>query len=373
MEKPFAHATHTHHYSSGMLLRVDFSGLYAWGEAAPRSYVTGESVLSVENDIRNIDITALAKDLDLNDLGRAIIVIGNIEQYFDGEGQLGRCARCLIELALLDALLKHQNISFSDLYYYLRPEVTKSPGDSFHYTFVTGLKEADSFIADLAGGKVAMPKRIKIKVDSNLDAAEKTISEIRKMSSTCEVALDVNEGWNFSQLMEAGRRFAPYKIACIEEPLAARSWTKLAEFRQQYRIPIMLDESFYSAEDIEAAERHQAFDVLNIRLSKCGGFLESLRFIDIAKKLNRSVYLGVHVGEVGPLWACQRALASCEVDKVGVEIGKQDQWFSQSTTVQTYQVDRKSHTAQVVPGFGHGVEPSSYLMSHASRVAEMIA
>src|SRR5690606_22001785 len=190
------------------------------------------------------------------------------------------------------------------------------------------------------------------------------IQSLRALAPECQLALDVNEGWNLEQLFAAGERLKGLNLAGIEEPLQARSWHDLASFRRQFDIPIMLDESICTPDDLTEAARQDAFDILNVRIAKCGGFFESLRMIELATQLNKSVYFGVHIGEVGPLWASQRALAACFTDRCGVEVGKQDLWFPQATTAPAYRVDRDSHTAQVVSGFGHGVSPSPFLKSH---------
>ena len=75
----------------------------------------------------------------------------------------------------------------------------------------------------------------------------------------------------------------------------------------------MLDESLTSMIDAEAAIAGRTCDLFNIRLSKCGGFLNSLRLAAIAHAAGLGYQLGCHPGESGILsaagrhWACSVA------------------------------------------------------------------
>ena len=72
----------------------------------------------------------------------------------------------------------------------------------------------------------------------------------------------------------------------------------------------MLDESLTSLVDAEAAVKSQACDLFNIRLSKCGGFLASLRLAALADAHGLGYQLGCHPGESGILSAAGRHWAA---------------------------------------------------------------
>jgi muconate cycloisomerase len=85
---------------------------------------------------------------------------------------------------------------------------------------------------------------------------------------------------------------------------------RLAELRRQIGIPVMLDESLTSQADAEAAIADRTCDMFNIRLSKCGGFLGSLRLAALARSVGLGYQLGCHPGESGVLSAAGRHWAS---------------------------------------------------------------
>ncbi|HET6324922.1 MAG TPA: enolase C-terminal domain-like protein, partial [Planctomycetaceae bacterium] len=84
----------------------------------------------------------------------------------------------------------------------------------------------------------------------------------------------------------------------------------LAAIRPRLGVPVMLDESLCSQSDATRAIEHGTCDLFNIRLSKCGGFIPSLRIAAIAKQAGLGYQLGCQVGETGILSAAGRHFAT---------------------------------------------------------------
>ena len=72
----------------------------------------------------------------------------------------------------------------------------------------------------------------------------------------------------------------------------------------------MLDESLTSEVDAQAAIRDKTCDLFNIRLSKCGGFINSLKLASLAREAGLGYQLGCHPGESGLLSAAGRHWAA---------------------------------------------------------------
>ncbi len=75
-------------------------------------------------------------------------------------------------------------------------------------------------------------------------------------------------------------------------------------------MPVMLDESVCGYPDAVAAVKQTLADMLNVRLSKCGGILPSLRIIGLAQRSGIGLQLGCHPGETAILSAAGRHVAS---------------------------------------------------------------
>ena len=99
-------------------------------------------------------------------------------------------------------------------------------------------------------------------------------------------------------------------VSCVEQPVPHAEVAALAELRRRLPVRIMLDESLTSLADAEAAIGGGTCDLFNIRLSKCGGFMQSLRLAALARQAGLGYQLGCHPGESGILsaagrhWAC---------------------------------------------------------------------
>jgi muconate cycloisomerase len=72
----------------------------------------------------------------------------------------------------------------------------------------------------------------------------------------------------------------------------------------------MLDESLCSSRDAEEAVSRGTCDLFNLRLSKCGGFIATLRLAQFARQYGIGYQLGCQVGETGILSAAGRHFAS---------------------------------------------------------------
>jgi muconate cycloisomerase len=84
----------------------------------------------------------------------------------------------------------------------------------------------------------------------------------------------------------------------------------LAAVRHNLKMPLMLDESLCGAIDGERAIAEQTCDLFNLRLSKCGGFIPSLRLAQLARRHGLGCQLGCQVGETAILSAAGRHFAT---------------------------------------------------------------
>ena len=81
----------------------------------------------------------------------------------------------------------------------------------------------------------------------------------------------------------------------------------------------MLDESLCSMEDAQAAVLDGTCDLFNLRVSKCGGIMPTLRILNFAREHGIGCQLGCMVGETGILSAAGRAVACTNPDLIHLE------------------------------------------------------
>jgi muconate cycloisomerase len=104
----------------------------------------------------------------------------------------------------------------------------------------------------------------------------------------------------------------------VEQPLDPGD-PGIAEFSREAKgagITLMADESACSLEDVKSLAMDGYYDMVNIRISKCGGFRRSLKIIDHLRKEGIAFQIGCQLGESGLLSAAGRALGTLCGDAV---------------------------------------------------------
>jgi muconate cycloisomerase len=288
-------------------------GTTGWGEGVPRSYVTGEMPGGC---VQQLAATPLAEQLG-GDCSGWPDVLKLCEQFTpaldrdDPRGCYGNALRCAVELSILDAFgrlfgdpvsVVTQQCRFADPIRQTRANV--------RYSAVIDSGNArlrrKAWVRRLYGFK-----HCKVKVGQAGDDDIARLRTIRRwVGSGMDLRLDANEAWHAAELRKKIEPLAEFGISCLEQPVPHNEVARLAELRSQISIPVMLDESLTSEVDAQTAIAARTCDLFNIRLSKCGGFLASLRLAALAHSAGLGFQLGCHPGESGVLsaagrhWAC---------------------------------------------------------------------
>src|SRR5205823_7746552 len=119
----------------------------------------------------------------------------------------------------------------------------------------------------------------------------------RRVGRKMDLRIDANEAWTPVNVCGRIAALKPYAISAVEQPLPHADADALAEVRRSLGVPIMLDESLCSRFDAERAVATQSCDLFNLRLSKCGGFIATLRLAQYAAQHGLACQLGCQVGE----------------------------------------------------------------------------
>lgn len=367
MARAFTHAAHARSRSESVLLSVtDADGLTGWGESAPRSYVTGESIDSVSAVLTRIDLAAVPLSGCLHDDLLAVVEFCDelLDRFPEAES-----ATAAVETALCDLLGKQHGKSLAEL---VGAVVEVEPPASAPYPVslvIDSAHDAGATLDALPSATLAALTVVKLKVgDDMAEALERLTAARSRLGADVAVALDANASWNPVQALGWARRLADAGISWVEEPFPPRSWGDIALLTRR-GVPVMLDESFRGEDDLHHAARADVAAV-NLRVSKCGGPLRTARLHAIARAKGIRCQLGVQVGEVGPLWAAGRALAGILPDLLAIEAGRQDEWFPTPLTEPRFSIDRAAYLAHPVGGHGHGVAPSDALLPHLQPVLE---
>ena len=315
LKKPIQHASHTRTETDNVVIRVILDdGTEGFGEGVPREYVTGETIDSALALLKQSDLSA-----QLDDCRDFAWAIGMAERLRlapiagDERGCQGNGARCAIELALLDAYGKHFREPVST--------VTAAGARLYeprsHVRYSGAITSSEGFKARFAAWKMWIYgfKQLKIKVGiEGQDDVDRVGAIRRRVGRKMDLRIDANEAWTPANVASASRKLKPFGITAVEQPVPHEQVAVLAEVRRQVGVPIMLDESLCGMIDAERAVADGTCDLFNLRLSKCGGFIASLRLAQFAKQHGLGYQLGCQVGETAILSAAGRHFAASVKD-----------------------------------------------------------
>jgi L-Ala-D/L-Glu epimerase len=317
LKRAFTHASATRRESENVLVRCELAdGTTGWGEGVPRSYVTGETPAGCVEQLAN---TPLAEQLsaDCNGWPDVVQLCERFEptaERDDPRGCYGNALRCAVELSILDA--------FGQLFGEPMSAVSRHVMQAVP---IVALRESVQYSAVIDAGAAALWRKAlvrraygfrdcKVKVGSQGDDDVSRLQTIRRwVGPHMDLRIDANEAWHVNELPAKVAALRPFHLSCIEQPAPHAEVGALAAIRDQLGVPVMLDESLTSAADAEAAIAGKTCDLFNIRLSKCGGYLASLKLAAMAHAAGLGYQLGCHPGETGVLsaagrhWACSVA------------------------------------------------------------------
>jgi muconate cycloisomerase len=312
LRKPIKHASHTRGETDNILVRcVLENGTEGFGEGVPRDYVTGETIDSSLALLQRSDLGS--QMASCRDFAEGVALAERLQPASvpgDARRCQGNAARCALELAVLDAYGNHFRQPLSAVTQILAPDLSQ-PRDQVRYSGV--IMSASGMKLRLAAwmNRIYRFRQVKIKVGIAGQDDAKRLSIVRRiLGPRRDLRVDANEAWTPANVVERVRALEPSAISSVEQPLRHADADALADVRRQVHTPIMLDESLCSMVDAEKAVQRGLCDLFNLRLSKCGGFIPSLRLAQFARRHGLGYQLGCQVGETAILSAAGRHFAA---------------------------------------------------------------
>jgi L-alanine-DL-glutamate epimerase-like enolase superfamily enzyme len=290
------------------------SGQVGFGESVPRLYVTGESIESAFQTIAGFDWARhVGLPSDYRDVVKRLEALVLPETASDPRGMAGNTARCAIELALLDAYGRAFGESLGSAIRMVeatRGHVNSLPAPVRYSGAITAESARQETIAAWKMRLYGFAHvKAKVGVDGQDDPARLALFR-SILGPRVDLRLDANEAWSADELLDRVRSLVPYAPSALEQPLRHEEIDALTELRPRLGVPVMLDESLCGEPDAERAIARGTADLFNVRLSKCGGIVPSLRIVARALRAGLGVQVGCHPGETGLLSAAGRHVAA---------------------------------------------------------------
>lgn len=133
---------------------------------------------------------------------------------------------------------------------------------------------------------------ILLKIKLNRELILEKVAAIRAAAPDATLIIDANEAWGGLDLGSLFAALTHYNIAMIEQPLPAGNDADLQRF--DHPIPVCADESCHHTGDI--AGLRNRYEMINIKLDKCGGLTEALAMVEEAKRQRLRLMVGCMLG-----------------------------------------------------------------------------
>ena len=139
-------------------------------------------------------------------------------------------------------------------------------------------------------------RAIKTKLTGSFELDVERVRAVREARPDVWLGVDANQGFDIQALPALAQAMANLNVSLIEQPLARGREADLDGFVSP--IPIAADESVLGLADVPGLAGR--FQVVNIKLDKCGGLTEALLMAAEARRLG----LGVMVGNMHAKLTC---------------------------------------------------------------------
>ena len=330
-------------------LLSDKPNLRGYGEGAPRPYVTGETQNTSIDGVRS-----LCRNKHFPwDLKHA----NEIWEFVDGsnKGKKTNAALCATEMALLDILGKEEARNIKD---YL-------PGNyginEIRYGAAVPIGMREQLLRYLNVIRKYRIKDVRLKMGDDYYQNKSALRLCRQViGPEVDLLVDVNMAWNLRQAIIHLPLLETFGVKILEQPLPPNDPDLhiLAMAAKETNLILMADESVCTIKDLENVIQDGHFGMINIRLSKCGGFHRSLSLIKRIRKIGLKYQVGCQLGESGILSAAGRSLCAVSSDSC-YYTGSYDAFMLDGNLTDSHLTFEKRGKALplVEPGLGVTVSP----------------
>ena len=298
LNRTFVTAVRSTNHIDSIIVRVTLdNGQIGFGSAPATTAITGDTILGMK--------------FIIDELFSPKIVNTYLSEYKSVLGDAFKTvvfnsgSKMAVDLAFHDLLSKQNNQSVSQFLgaktNILETDVSISCGT------------IEDTILNITKGINSGFNIIKVKVGADFTRDVELLKIINKeFNRDTKFRFDANQGWTEYQSFKFISEFDKYDInvELIEQPVKSYNVNAMKNITQFSNIPILADESVFSAIDAERLISEKACNMLNIKLAKTGGILEAQKIKALANKVNMPCMIGCMMeSPLGILAATSFALA----------------------------------------------------------------
>ncbi|MEY4436972.1 MAG: hypothetical protein RL100_436 [Actinomycetota bacterium] len=194
-----------------------------------------------------------------------------------------RMAKAAIETALLDAQLRASNTSLAKFFGATRDKVPAGVSVGIMDSLPELMQYVEGYLNE---GYV----RIKLKIEPGWDY--EPVKLVRETyGDDLLLQVDANTAYTREDF-DILKRLDEFNLLLIEQPIYEEDLIGHAKLAQYIETPVCLDETIVSADIARDAIEIGAAEIINIKPSRVGGYLESVKIHDISVANNIPVWCG---------------------------------------------------------------------------------
>ena len=352
--------------ADSVIVRLDFkNGISGYGESAPRTYVTGENCSTVSTLIKDC-FSPLLFSCEINTLEDVESALTELESECRSRDiSHYNSALGAIDTALLDALGKFQKLHVTN---FLGSTVRNTVPYSISIPFLPVQKIQELLFQVI---ELSSAKYVKVLVGEDQNENIERVSLVRSLfGNDADIRLENNGKWTFKQAISNLDKLQKFNITAVEQPLAKDDIEGLRRLKEAAGVPIIVDESMCSLSDARKLIEAEACDILNIKISKCGGLLRSKWIAEFAKSRNILCQLGAHVGETQILGEAGKAFALTTPNLVYFE-GCSFLLFEDELRSEQFEIKSDNEVRLADFGFGTALIAQQLIKKHCSPILEL--
>ena len=266
----------------------DGCGNIGLGEAAPFSAVTGENLQKTADAMAALcdKIRPLSPEQSIKAL---------IRESHDREFPV--TALCAVESAALDLIARRQSMPLWRLFGSPILERGSDTPAAIATDITVTVMPPDQVPGFMDKFEAHGFRTFKVKVSGKVEADTESVRAVvdwgTKNKQPTEIILDGNQGFDLERAGQLLANLAKLNIvpACFEQPLPRSDLKGLAKLSRMTSVPVLLDESVTTVDEVVRAYHAGAGSMINIKITK-SGVVESLRMITAAKSLGLGLMIG---------------------------------------------------------------------------------
>ena len=207
----------------------------------------------------------------------------------------------------------------------------------------------DAIERELADGY----QRIKLKIKPGWDID--VLAQVRERFPDTPIMADANSAYTLADA-ERLKELDRFHLTMVEQPLSHDDIIDHIELQRMMATPICLDESIHHARHAEQAIQKRACGIINIKLSRVGGYSEAILVHDVARMHEIPVWCGGML-ETGVGRAHNVALSTLENFRLPGDVSASKRYFERDIIAPAVEVSsRGTIKPPEGPGIGYEVD-----------------